>query len=130
MPENYVDHGNYEGDTEQIDTARKHKPICGMKGHQPQYVSDVNDKGCEETLPRSEEHVRIHRDVKNHEIGTHDANQHRQGRSEQFGFEIDKKYEYPWVAPMMVSQYVNLDMGNEKPKSLTIDNYDGEESWA
>ena len=100
-----------------------------MMRHQPQHESVTGDRGCEETLARSEEHVRTNRDAVSHEIGTHDANQYRRGRAKQFEFGIDEQQDYPWVAPRVILQSVNLDMGDERPKPWIISNYDGEASW-
>ena len=137
VPEDHAHCGDHEGDTEQIEVARWPKTINGMHTHQQKVEPAIGNNGYEGKSTLSDEHVMINRDAESHAIANHDVSQHRRREPEQFEPKVGKEreekqtkqQEYPWMAPRVVLQYMNWDMGDDKPEPGAIDNYDGEESW-
>ena len=72
------------------------------------------------------------RDALCHEIETHEIGYHR-GEIELVGFDNgpgqEMGKEFPWVAPRVMLEYLQWDMGTDEPMAWSVDNYDGEEIW-
>ena len=118
------------GETDQVDIGQK--VFQGDAGMDQKTKASENIKKED---PRSvNHHARDNHDATSHEIGTHVIGQHNQGESRQIkignGQTQTRHNDFPWTAPRVMLEFLKHDMGLSGPTIWTIDNYDGEATWA
>ena len=93
-------------------------------------------KSHREVKPRYDDDHENNHGVLDHEIANHDVRQSYQSGMEQEDDVGTRRHEmqvaedsFPWTAPRVVLQYLEMRMSKEKPNGWSIDDCDGPESW-
>ena len=92
---------------------------------------------CDEDPTCEGNHETEGRAVNDHETGSHVDDRYHRSESKQTDMgsdsfndvKVNQQKKYPWTAPRVILQYLELAMGQGDPTTWSIDDYDDAESW-